>query len=362
MSGLKPLNRSMFLNRNFFFKISLSILLVQRAVFSQEVFEIDTDRSSILQNIISADIGIADLNNDGVNDIILSGYNKIGNQEGLFLNTYSISSTGVIDTLQMNLLSNYFTYIPENHSSKYIGGDGGLALGDYDKDGLIDVLIHGSEFMFLTRNLGGNLSTNNYMPDDFSESLGESSLQWADVDNDGDLDLFWMGLKNGRTTITNKLLLNQIDFDGNTNWAFDNSIVMPDLRNGALAWEDIDLDGDLDLLTSGQQLTVESGVTKLYLNDPLGRLGEDTNQEIAALKGTAICFSDLDNDTDSDLIISGYSPIDSSLKTLIYVNEPTGNFRLADEQINFGTIFGSIEAIDINMDGFKDIAISGAVQ
>ncbi|MDG1848602.1 MAG: hypothetical protein P8J35_08190, partial [Candidatus Marinimicrobia bacterium] len=161
MSGLKPLNRSMFLNRNFFFKISLSILLVQRAVFSQEVFEIDTDRSSILQNIISADIGIADLNNDGVNDIILSGYNKIGNQEGLFLNTYSISSTGVIDTLQMNLLSNYFTYIPENHSSKHIGGDGGLALGDYDKDGLIDVLIHGAEFMLLARNLGGNLSTNN---------------------------------------------------------------------------------------------------------------------------------------------------------------------------------------------------------
>ena len=109
VSGLKPLNRSMFLNRNFFFKISLSILLVQRAVFSQEVFEIDTDRSSILQNIISADIGIADLNNDGVNDIILSGYNKIGNQEGLFLNTYSISSAGVMDTLQMNLLSNYFT-------------------------------------------------------------------------------------------------------------------------------------------------------------------------------------------------------------------------------------------------------------
>ena len=362
VSGRKPLNRSMILNRNFFFKISFLVLLFQRVVFSQDVFEVDIDRSSILQNIISSDIGIADLNNDGINDIILSGYNKVGNQERLFLNTYSISSTGEIDTLQMDLLSSYFTYIPENHSSKYIGGDGALALGDYDRDGLIDVLIHGAEFMFLTRNLGESISTNNYLPDDFRESLGESSLQWADVDNDGDLDLFWMGLKNGRSTITNKLLLNQTDFDGNIDWEFDNSIVTPDLRNGALSWEDVDLDGDLDLLTSGQQLTVESGVTKLYLNDPLGRLGEDTNQEIAALKGTAICFSDLDNDNDPDLIVSGYSPLDSTLKTLIYVNEPTGNFRLADEQLNFGTIFGSIEAIDINMDGFKDIAISGAIE
>ena len=83
-------------------------------------------------------------------------------------------------------------------------------------------------------------------------------------------------------------------------------------------------------------------VTKLYLNDPLGRLGEDTNQEIEPLKGTSICFSDLDNDADSDLIISGYSPIDSTLKTLVYINEPTGNFRLSEQQINFGTIFASI--------------------
>ena len=46
-----------------------------------------------------------------INDIILYGYNKIGNQDRLFLNTYSVSSSGEIDTIQMdifptNLLSN----------------------------------------------------------------------------------------------------------------------------------------------------------------------------------------------------------------------------------------------------------------
>ena len=360
--GLKPLNRYMILNTNVFIKIFILVFVIFYNTFGQNTFEFDEQRSSILQNIISSDIGIADLNSDGVNDIILYGYNKIGNQERLFLNTYSISSSGEIDTIQMDLLSSYFTYIPGDHSSRYIGGDGKLAIADYDKDGLIDVLVHGAEFMLLTKNLGGTLSTNNYLPNNFIESLGESALKWGDVDSDGDLDIFWMGLKNSRSTITNKMLLNQSDFDGNISWAFDNSIVMPDLRNGDIAWNDVDLDGDLDLLASGQQITVESGVTKLYLNDPIGRLGEDTNQEIEPLKGTAICFSDLDNDADSDLIISGYSPIDSTLKTLIYVNEPTGNFRLIDQQINFGTIFGSIKAIDINMDGFKDIAISGAVE
>ena len=343
-------------------KIIILTFIFSTNIFGQNNFELDQERSNVLQNIISSDIGVADLNNDGISDIIIYGYNKIGTQQGLFLNTYSISSDGEIDTLQMNILNNYFTYIPEDHSSRYIGGDGKISLGDYDRDGFIDVLAHGAEFMFLTKNINGTLSTNNYLDNRYAESLGESSLQWGDVDLDGDLDIFWMGLKNSRGTITNKLLLNQSDFDGNITWEFDNSIVMPDLRNGAVAWDDIDLDGDLDLLTSGQQITAESGVTKLYLNDPVGRLGEDTNQEIEPLKGTSICFSDLDNDADSDLIISGYSPIDSTLKTLVYINEPTGNFRLAEQQISFGTIFGSIKAIDVNMDGFKDIAISGAVE
>ena len=43
------------------------------------------------------------------------------------------------------------------------------------------------------------------------------------------------------------------------------------------------------------------------------------------------------------------------------MNNKNYNFRLAEEQLDFGTIFGSIKAIDINMDGYNDIAISGAV-
>ena len=103
---------------NFLFKIIILTFLFYNNIFGQNTFELDVDRSAILQNIIASDIGIADLNNDGINDIILYGYNKIGNQQGLFLNTYSISSSGQIDTIQMNILSSYFTYIPENHFSK----------------------------------------------------------------------------------------------------------------------------------------------------------------------------------------------------------------------------------------------------
>ena len=359
VSGPLPLNRSMILNRKFFL-ISISLIFfLEIDLLGQDLFEFDDTRSSVFSQSVASSIEIGDITGDGVNDVIISGYN-FGNEEGLFLDIYSVSSTGSIDTLQIDIIKNYFTYIPENHSSYYIGGDGGVEIGDYDRDGLIDILVHGAEFSFLTKNLGGNVSLNNYLPSEVREGLGESSLKWGDVDLDGDLDIFWIGLINGRSNISNRLLINNSNYQEDVEWEFDETMVMPDLRNGTVAWSDIDLDGDLDILASGQQLTVESGVTKLYLNNPIGRLGVATTQEIAALKGTAVCFADLDNDADNDLIISGYSPIDSSLKTLIYVNEPTGNFRLADEQINFGTIFGTIEAIDINLDGYKDIAISGA--
>ena len=139
-------------------------------------------------------------------------------------------------------------------------------------------------------------------------------------------------------------------------------MVMPDLHNGAVAWSDIDLDGDLDLLISGESVNTRSGSTRLYKNDPLGRLAEDTNQEIIALKATSICFSDLDQDSDPDLVLSGWDPIEQTLKTVVYVNEPTGTFRLADQQIDFGTVFGTIEAIDVNLDGWKDLAISGGTE
>ncbi|GIR89499.1 MAG: hypothetical protein CM15mP87_09910 [Candidatus Neomarinimicrobiota bacterium] len=98
---------------NFLFKIIILTFLFLHNIFGQNSFELDEERSAVLQNIISSDIGVADLNNDGINDIILYGYNKIGNQERLFLNTYSISGSGEIDTIQMDILNGLFYLYPK---------------------------------------------------------------------------------------------------------------------------------------------------------------------------------------------------------------------------------------------------------
>ena len=76
----------MTISKNLFLKIFFLISIFCQNIIGQDLFQLQIEHSSVLQNIITSDIGIADLNNDGTNDIILYGYNKIGNREGLFLN------------------------------------------------------------------------------------------------------------------------------------------------------------------------------------------------------------------------------------------------------------------------------------
>jgi len=347
----------MILNRKFFFISFLIIFFSEKNLFGQNLFDLDESLSSVIKQSTASNIGVADINNDGINDLVVSGFDD-QNEGGLFLDIYNVTTEGTIDTFQLDIADQLFGYIREDYFSYYIGGNGGLDLGDFDNDGLVDILFHGAENLFLSKNLGSSVSTNNYLPSHVRENLINSSAQWGDIDLDGNLDIFWAGIRvyQNKHYITNKLLLyNGTDFEFQT-------MVMPDLHNGAVAWSDIDLDGDLDLLISGESVDPRSGSTKLYKNDPLGRLAEDTNQEIIALKGTAICFSDLDQDSDPDLVLSGWDPIEQSLKTVVYVNEPTGTFRLADQQIDFGTVFGTIEAVDVNLDGWKDLAISGGTE
>ena len=346
----------MFHTRLLIYIFFLTLYFSINSAWGQDLFNFDSLRTSIIDPVIAADIGVADINNDGIHDLILSGYDDL-NRSGLFLEIYNGNSEGTLDTFQLEIVDHLFDF--NQGFARYIGGNGGLSMGDYDRDGLIDILVHGSENLFLSKNLGSSISNNNYMPSLLIENLINSDVQWGDIDLDGDLDLFWMGVKIEANDpyITNKLLLS-----ANGTFESNETMVMPDLHNGSTAWEDIDLDGDLDLIISGESVDPLSGSTRLYKNDPLGRLAEDTNQEIIALKGTAICFADLDQDSDPDLVLSGWDPIENNLKTAIYINEPTGTFMPADQQLGFGTIYGTINAVDINLDGWIDLAISGVTE
>jgi len=161
-------------------------------------------------------------------------------------------------------------------------------------------------------------------------------LEAADVDNDGDLDLFFAegdGFASAGTKRQNVLQINQ--FVGSGSLSFTNESVA---RLGArvsnakgVATGDIDGDGWIDAIFANG---FNTDPPFLYHNRAAGQPGF-YDEEAAArgltevLNSASAGFGDLDDDGDLDLIVndSGSSFLGGSGdKAVLYINDGTGNF------------------------------------
>ena len=82
------------------------------------------------------------------------------------------------------------------------------------------------------------------------------------------------------------------------------------MNEGAIAVADIDNDSDLDVLVTGSRPVVGSEIdfeskTRLYENDGLGNFNPVSEPLIADVSGGDLAFTDIDNDGDMDLLLTG---------------------------------------------------------
>ncbi|MEQ8208358.1 MAG: CRTAC1 family protein [Lacipirellulaceae bacterium] len=208
----------------------------------------------------------------------------------------------------------------------------GMAIGDTDGDGDLDIYISTCRF-------GGNIRNNFYENQlaqtgslsfvDIADTNGTQYLdnsygsEFHDFDNDGDLDLFMVGADGQDSKIFRNDGGNQFtDVDTITGNALliDNA---GDLNGGKAI--DYDNDGDLDLFFHDHRSAVDSNVArKLYRNDGnwvftdvTDAVGlNETNQ--GAYDST---WADLDLDGDQDLI----APTSSSSTERIYLSDASTN-------------------------------------
>lgn len=188
--------------------------------------------------------------------------------------------------------------------------DGIVQTIDIENDGDQDVIISGSDISFsntikLYQNDGSGiytLNTNSTFP-----QIAAESIDVADTDNDGDLDLLINGdyqnllyINNGTGVFT----------------AISTNIQQTGFGNNAFA--DLDNDGDQDLLSIG---SLEGGVfagifNKLYRND-----GNNTFVQAQVLGGDYLAdciLDDFNGDGLKDIIIQGFIGM-----TSVYWNTPT---------------------------------------
>lgn len=277
------------------------------------------------------DIALEDFDNDGDLDIIFVSEDDKFNE--FYLKTKNSQYTDVSHTFPAKGISN------------------GVLAKDFDHDGWIDVIIgNNGQNTYLRNNHGSFVDeTSKRLPE--AEDITQD-LQAMDFDDDGDLDIIVANEKS------NTLLINDGSgiFKDLTHKYLKSEFLQEETREATFA--DIDSDGDKDLffanvfmfqkVTPRQRLLVNQNNTT-FLDETEKRLG--FTSELSIIDAV---FYDLDQDLDQDLLIVTYQG------PKILLNDGAGFFKDITETAlgNIKTSGIDIEIADYNGDRLPDIFIS----
>lgn len=189
-----------------------------------------------------------------------------------------------------------------------------------------------------------------------TQGLSCGALAWGDIDGDGDLDLVTAGCPTGCTAVWDLGLTKVYRNNSGILTPINTGIV--NVRDASLAWGDFDNDGDLDLAICGLISCDSSGlVTKVYRNDGNGTF-VDTNAGISGMYGGRITWVDYDNDGRLDLSLFGRFIYGTQGGCKLYHNDGNGVFREVSVPFECVSLCGVAWA-DYDKDGDQDIALAG---
>ncbi|MFY0654919.1 MAG: VCBS repeat-containing protein [Cyclobacteriaceae bacterium] len=254
--------------------------------------------------------------------------------------------------------------------SNFYGG-GGVAVGDFNNDGLQDIFFGGNlvaDRLYLNK---GNLEF-----EDITKSAGiidnggwSSGIALADVNNDGFIDIYVC-----RELYDDKIELrkNQL-YINNGNLTFTESAgkygIADMARSRHAVFFDYDNDDDPDLFVlnqppnpgsastfKGTNLSLPEYASKLYRND--GGIFTDVSMQAGVAKTSfpnSVSASDFDKDGWIDLYVAN----DFDSPDYFYKNNGDGTFsNILDTSMRHISYFSmGVDAADVNNDGMLDIMV-----
>ena len=286
-------------------------------------------------------IGVADMNNDGLDDIVRLANSRVLNIE------LQQAGSQQFQNIELEQVSG---------SSQW-----SLCIADVNNDGYNEVICGGAyDGVKMIKAI--NNGTSYEMSELPGPGLFVQGSNLVDINNDGYLDYFACHddaeSRIWRNDSTGNFIQADEWIDMTTNPASDNS------GNYGSIWTDFDNDGDIDLYIAKCRQGVNNPsdprrINALYVNDGSGNFTEQSEAaglKIGAQSWTAD-FQDIDNDGDFDCFITNHD-----LPSMLLENDGTGVFSdiSAESGIDVGGL--PIQGVmrDFDNDGFVDIIVAGS--
>jgi len=235
-------------------------------------------------------LSIFDLDNDGQKEIVTSGYYR-GTQLIKFTN--SVDFETIIETIEPGEI------FAQNSNAIDINNDGYLDYFVCHDDGDSQMYINDGQGSF-----NKDVSMFDFKTTPSSDGSGNYGSIWVDIDEDDDLDLYIAKCRRFVSSNTDPRRINQLHIN-NGDGTFTEKAVEFGLASGEQTWAadfaDVDNDGDLDCY-----MVEHSGDYMLYENtDSIFVPRPNYIMDPISGSGYQGFFSDLDNDGLVDIIIAG---------------------------------------------------------
>jgi hypothetical protein len=291
------------------------------------------------ENLSRSSVAFADVNGDGAPDLLLNGFEE--------------KSFKGVTKLYLNDGKGGFQ---ANENAQLQGVDfAAMTFADVDNDGDQDIFLSGVNaqlknvaLMYVNNGSGGFEELK--IP---VQGLARGAATFADVDGDQLPDLLMTGV-NAQYVPTTQLYKNL----GNGQFAVAKNTPFAGVQGSSVAFADVDGDQDLDVLITGLDKVGKTNAT-LYQNDGTGNFEPSPQASFTGVSDGAVAFADVDGDQDLDVLITGLDQQRDKVAAL-YQNDGTGTFTLLKNMPFKGAGLGSIGFADIDNDNDLDVMITGA--
>ncbi len=288
--------------------------------------------SNYVRSLYLTSVSISDLDNDGINDLVALG----SDEDEMPLFYYEV------DNLKTQL-----TPLKK----------GSVVVSDYDNDGDNDIIACGENSSGNPETViyQNNLAENYFRKLSFTKqshslpNLKECSISYGDINLDNKTEYVMQGAFDDTTNMAFEFYFNGTDFNKTNDYL--------ELKEGESIFYDYDLDGDLDMIQTGDSIMSDWNL-KIYSNNQgVMQLNSTLSEQLTGLKSSSIVYGEINQN--QTLILIGEA--ETGLFSTSYIFNGT-NFTETKSTVQVqGVKLGSSLLFDKDNDNDLDLFVTGAV-